>query len=285
MASNLAEAQKYNSLFGGLKEDNACMAGQIACVNDNIGQCGNSGAFSITPCIGNTKCFALPMNTTTGVQVGCYDPNVAGRILGDSKSAPSATTSQVNSPAPSATVTASQANSGQPSEVTVTVFPTEVVTSIIVVPPKETPGTTTVTEAPSTTLLTMTRSSTSPPPAVLTTIVVIPPILPPIVSSASAPSSIPPPPPPPAPVPSSTSESKPPQPSSTLASLVIIPITRSHHGHLGPIPTDIPVHSTAKVIANPAVGGPVTVTVKETETVTTTTTTTDQATVTATVSA
>ncbi|KAK8113838.1 hypothetical protein PG999_005907 [Apiospora kogelbergensis] len=282
MASNLAQAQQYNGLFGGLKEDSACMTGQVACVNGNIGQCGDSGTFSITPCIGDTHCFALPMNTTTGVQVGCYDPNVAGRILGESKAAPSASTSasapaSAPASATSTAATTSQVNSGQPSEVTVTVVPTEVVTSIIMAPPKETPGTKTVTEAPSTTLVTMTRSSTSPPPAILTTIVVVPPAV------TSAPSSSPP---PPAPVPSTTSDPTPPKPPSTLTTLEIIPITKSrHHGPEKLIPTDVPLHTTAKFIANPVVGGPVTVTVKETETVTTTTTTTDKETVTATPSA
>ncbi|RYP42612.1 hypothetical protein DL768_010309 [Monosporascus sp. mg162] len=135
--SNLAEARRYNELFSAIDEQSSCTSGQVACVQGNIGRCSAAGSWNITPCGGTLACSALPMNTTTGVQVGCFDKSAAERILGGGAG-------------------------GGGSDVTVTVRPTETITSQVTVTegqPTET-STSVATQTPTTLYVTETVSNT-----------------------------------------------------------------------------------------------------------------------------
>ncbi|KAF9873575.1 hypothetical protein CkaCkLH20_09034 [Colletotrichum karsti] len=123
-ASNLANAKTFNSIFATLTEQSACSAGQVACVKGNKAKCGSDGAFEIETCEAGTSCFALPMNTTEGVIIKCYDPALARNILGDSVTAP-APGSSTSAPAQAPPA------SGVVSEIRTTVTPTSVVVSTV----------------------------------------------------------------------------------------------------------------------------------------------------------
>ncbi|OTB13836.1 hypothetical protein K445DRAFT_28887, partial [Daldinia sp. EC12] len=76
------DAKSYNKVFTSLTEESACASGQVACVNGNIGKCSSAGAFEITPCADTLTCYALPMTTVRGVQIGCWDDATARKALG-----------------------------------------------------------------------------------------------------------------------------------------------------------------------------------------------------------
>ncbi|KZL75722.1 prefoldin subunit [Colletotrichum tofieldiae] len=139
-ANNLASAKTFNTLFASLTEQSACAAGQIACVKGNVGICGSDGAFAIQNCGTGTSCFALPMNTTEGVIVGCYDPKVASGILGTPVSAPIPGSSTSAAQAPPASEIA--------SEVTTTITPTIIATYTVSVSPPAIPQTSSAAQAP-----------------------------------------------------------------------------------------------------------------------------------------
>ncbi len=117
LASNLADARQYNELFSNMDGQSACSTGQVACINGNIGKCSNAGVFEIIPCVNGLACYALPMNTTTGVQIGCYDNTSAKNIL---------TGGSGNGAVPSPSDSAG-------SQVTVTMQPTQTVISQVTV--------------------------------------------------------------------------------------------------------------------------------------------------------
>ncbi|KAK2003024.1 hypothetical protein LX36DRAFT_666729 [Colletotrichum falcatum] len=112
--NNLASAKTFNTLFASLNEQSACTASQIACVKGNVGICGSNGAFAIQSCGSGTSCFALPMSTTEGVIVGCYDPKVASGILG----------TPVSAPVPGSSTSASEATSKTTTTITPTIIAT-----------------------------------------------------------------------------------------------------------------------------------------------------------------
>ncbi|KAK1457182.1 hypothetical protein CCUS01_01649 [Colletotrichum cuscutae] len=164
-ANNLASAKTFNTLFASLTEQSACTAGQIACVKGNVGFCGANGAFAIQSCGSGTSCFALPMTTTEGVIVGCYDPKVASQVLGTPVSAPASvpgsvatTTTAVPAPPP--------ASSDLGYESTVTITPTVIATYTISVTAPGAPGTTTsAAQAPGFTTTVFVTQTMAPAPA------------------------------------------------------------------------------------------------------------------------
>lgn len=211
LKSNLAQARQYNDLFSKMNDQSACSVGQVACISGNVGKCTNAGVFDIIPCVDGLACYALPMNTTTGVQVGCYDNASAKQILsGGSAAAPTA-------------------SSAAGSQVTVTEQPIETVTSQVTV----TPGaptetsvmapTSAVAEPPTASVVTQTVDHTigytttvsvtyTPTSSVVEVPTQDPTTL--VTVTQSAPSS------------SITEE-----PTGETPSLVVIPITRTrHHG-------------------------------------------------------
>ncbi|WQF78422.1 hypothetical protein CDEST_03436 [Colletotrichum destructivum] len=155
-ANNLASAKTFNSLFASLTENSACAAGQIACVKGNIGLCGPDGAFVIQSCGTGTSCFALPMNTTEGVIVGCYDPNVASGILG--------TPASVSVPISSTTAPEAPPASGIVSEVTTTITPTIIATYTVSVGPPAGPDTSFATKVPGFTTTVVVTKTVEPAP-------------------------------------------------------------------------------------------------------------------------
>ncbi|KXH64227.1 hypothetical protein CNYM01_12218 [Colletotrichum nymphaeae SA-01] len=164
-ANNLASAKTFNTLFASLTEQSACTAGQIACVKGNVGICGANGAFAIQSCGTGSSCFALPMTTTEGVIVGCYDPQVASQILGTPVSASASvpgsaatTTTAVPAPPP--------ASSDLGYESTVTITPTVIATYTISVTAPGAPGTTTsAAQAPGFTTTVFVTQTMAPAPA------------------------------------------------------------------------------------------------------------------------
>ncbi|KAJ0167396.1 hypothetical protein CTA2_2868 [Colletotrichum tanaceti] len=155
-ANNLASAKTFNSLFASLTENSACAAGQIACVKGNIGLCGPDGAFEIQSCATGTSCFALPMNTTEGVIVGCYDPYVASGILGTPASVPVPISSTTAPEAPTA--------SGIVSEVTTTTTPTIIATYTVSVSPPAGPDASFTTQVPGFTTTVVVTKTVEPAP-------------------------------------------------------------------------------------------------------------------------
>ncbi|GKT48465.1 uncharacterized protein ColSpa_08646 [Colletotrichum spaethianum] len=156
-ANNLASAKTFNSLFASLTEQSACTAGQIACIKGNVGICGSSGAFAVQSCGTGTSCFALPMNTTEGVIVGCYDPKVASGILGTPVSAPVPGSSTSPAQAPPASEIA--------SEVTMTITPTVIATYTVSVSPSASPETSSAAQAPGFTTTVVVTKTMEPVPA------------------------------------------------------------------------------------------------------------------------
>ncbi|OBR16017.1 Prefoldin subunit [Colletotrichum higginsianum IMI 349063] len=155
-ANNLASAKTFNSLFDSLNENSACAAGQIACVKGNIGLCGPDGAFAIQSCGAGTSCFALPMKTTEGVIVGCYDPEVASGILGTPASVSVPISSTAAPEAPSA--------SGVVSEVTTTITPTIIATYTVSVGPPAVPDASFATPVPGFTTTVVVTKTVEPAP-------------------------------------------------------------------------------------------------------------------------
>ncbi|KAK2034327.1 hypothetical protein LX32DRAFT_648550 [Colletotrichum zoysiae] len=151
-ANNLASAKAFNTLFASLTEQSACDAGQIACVKGNVGICGSNGAFAIQNCGTGTSCFALPMNTTEGVIVGCYDPKMATGILG----------TPVPAPVPGSSTSASAVASGTTTTVTPTVIATYTVS---IIPPAASPQTSSAVQAPGFTTTVVVTKTMEPVPA------------------------------------------------------------------------------------------------------------------------
>ncbi|KAK0713122.1 hypothetical protein B0T26DRAFT_716501 [Lasiosphaeria miniovina] len=81
-AKNLELARQYNNLFANLTRESACREPQAACITGDVAKCGTNGGFVMTPCPSDTSCFALPMNTTDGVELICVDKAAAAFILG-----------------------------------------------------------------------------------------------------------------------------------------------------------------------------------------------------------
>ncbi|KAK1979213.1 hypothetical protein LZ30DRAFT_690835 [Colletotrichum cereale] len=157
-ANNLASAKTFNTLFASLTEQSACAAGQIACVKGNVGICGSDGAFAIQNCGTGTSCFALPMSTTEGVIVGCYDPKVASGILG----------TPVSAPVPGSSTSAPQAPpaSGVASDITTTITPTIIATfTVSINPPAASPQTSSAAQAPGFTTTVVVTKTIEPVPA------------------------------------------------------------------------------------------------------------------------
>ncbi|KAH8593842.1 hypothetical protein B0O99DRAFT_192053 [Bisporella sp. PMI_857] len=98
-SSNLAEALGYNKLFAGISATTPCKSGEIACISGSIGNCGNTGTFALDECSTGEACFAMPMNNTRGVFVGCTNKASASQILGLGSSPTSPTPSSATSPA------------------------------------------------------------------------------------------------------------------------------------------------------------------------------------------
>jgi hypothetical protein len=71
--ANGQKAQELNAQFDGFQLDSPCTAaGQDACVQGNFGQCVVAGdKFTITPCAGGLKCFALPLVNKPGTSIAC----------------------------------------------------------------------------------------------------------------------------------------------------------------------------------------------------------------------
>ncbi|KDN71635.1 hypothetical protein CSUB01_01629 [Colletotrichum sublineola] len=147
-ANNLASAKTFNTLFASLTEQSACAAGQIACVKGNVGICSSDGAFAIQSCGTGTLCFALPMSTTEGVIVGCYDPKVASGILG--------------TPVPGSSTSASEVA----SEITTTITPTIIGTyTVSIIPPAASPQKSSAVQAPGFTTTVVVTKTIEPVPA------------------------------------------------------------------------------------------------------------------------
>ncbi|EKD14921.1 carbohydrate-binding module family 19 protein [Drepanopeziza brunnea f. sp. 'multigermtubi' MB_m1] len=97
-AANLAQAQGYNVLFSTLNFSSPCTDRQIACIGGSVGTCNNEGSFQITDvCEKGARCFALPMNSTSGVLVGCADVAAARSVLGLSLSPSSSSLGETRS--------------------------------------------------------------------------------------------------------------------------------------------------------------------------------------------
>ncbi|KAJ3939373.1 uncharacterized protein N0V96_010821 [Colletotrichum fioriniae] len=169
-ANNLASAKTFDTLFASLTEQSACTAGQIACVKGKVGICGANGAFAIQSCGAGTSCFALPMTTTEGVIVGCYDPQVASQILGTPVSASTSVPGSTAAPGSVSTTTTAvpappPASSDLGYESTVTVTPTVIATYTISVTAPGAPGTTSAAQAPGFTTTVFVTQTMAPTPA------------------------------------------------------------------------------------------------------------------------
>ncbi|KAK4447722.1 hypothetical protein QBC34DRAFT_123013 [Podospora aff. communis PSN243] len=82
LQSNLDTAKQFNADFATLTPESSCLANQAACITGKTALCGPAGAFVLTACPSGQSCFALPMDTTAGVQLKCVDKSTAERILG-----------------------------------------------------------------------------------------------------------------------------------------------------------------------------------------------------------
>ncbi|CAI4217525.1 unnamed protein product [Parascedosporium putredinis] len=80
LAENEEKAKNLNEIYAGIKPDSSCTANQIACIEGNLGICGEAGAFQISACQAGTRCLALPMTNTEGVKVGCFEDPLAGDL-------------------------------------------------------------------------------------------------------------------------------------------------------------------------------------------------------------
>ena len=92
-ASNLAHAHSLNLIYSKLTPQSACVGSQVACIDGEVATCNSGGAFDLSPClVKDESCFAMPMNTTTGAIVGCWEVDVASNILGTGVGGVTATT-------------------------------------------------------------------------------------------------------------------------------------------------------------------------------------------------
>ncbi|KAK0725429.1 hypothetical protein B0H67DRAFT_551002 [Lasiosphaeris hirsuta] len=108
--NNLKVAKKYNNVFSSLTKESACLSGQVACVEGNIASCDKDSSFGITICASGTECFALPMNTTSGVELKCVSKETAQGILGETPAGSSPSTLLSTSLGATTTESASEAS-------------------------------------------------------------------------------------------------------------------------------------------------------------------------------
>lgn len=85
-AGNVAMAQGYNSVFQGLTPESPCDPSNSqqasACVDGQPGKCELTGTYALQSCKSGFSCFAVPLpGGQSGVNIGCYDPDVAHHAL------------------------------------------------------------------------------------------------------------------------------------------------------------------------------------------------------------
>lgn len=81
-ASNLEQANDFNEVFAPLTENSPCSAGTVACINGATATCSDAtSTFTLAQCDAGSACYALPMEETEGVYVGCYPIADAKAIL------------------------------------------------------------------------------------------------------------------------------------------------------------------------------------------------------------
>ncbi|MDI1485188.1 MAG: hypothetical protein OHK93_000323 [Ramalina farinacea] len=85
-AGNVAMAQGYNSIFQGLTPESPCDPSNSqqasACVDGQPGKCELTGTYALQSCKSGFSCFAVPLpGGQSGVNIGCYDPDVAHHAL------------------------------------------------------------------------------------------------------------------------------------------------------------------------------------------------------------
>ncbi|CAN8105155.1 unnamed protein product [Discula destructiva] len=95
-AANLAQANGLNTDFADLTASSACNDGQYACIDGDYAGCTSAGTWTVTGCDSGQICAVMPLNTTSGVQIGCFAESkvvsVLGAVPGDSSSAADSTT-------------------------------------------------------------------------------------------------------------------------------------------------------------------------------------------------
>ncbi|EJT75444.1 hypothetical protein GGTG_05378 [Gaeumannomyces tritici R3-111a-1] len=85
-SANKADARVLNELYSSLNLQSACSDAQIACISGNVMTCAGGGFDVITDCVAEAtaglqrSCFAMPMNSTRGVQVGCFNVDFARSV-------------------------------------------------------------------------------------------------------------------------------------------------------------------------------------------------------------
>ncbi|KAI6487507.1 hypothetical protein MCOR13_009214 [Pyricularia oryzae] len=161
--TNMRYARNYNQLSSTLDEKSACTSGQTACIAGDLHVCEDNRYQMWQDCTSKQlSCFGLPMNTTLGIFVDCYEPSFASSVLGGAAgrppSLPSSSTSLSSTAAANTTATAAIPAT------------TPTTTTTTVPPPPPTPSSSTKTPTPTTTTVTTpqtpttTPSSSSPPP-------------------------------------------------------------------------------------------------------------------------
>lgn len=89
-ASNLAQANALNDEFTNLTSSSSCSVGQYSCIDAEYAACTDEGKWDVTGCENGEVCAAMPLNTTSGVQIGCFAKskvvNVLGSVPGQSSS-------------------------------------------------------------------------------------------------------------------------------------------------------------------------------------------------------
>ncbi|OCH93946.1 hypothetical protein OBBRIDRAFT_712920, partial [Obba rivulosa] len=95
---NALDAQQLNAQFATLKATDACTEGQQACVESAFAQCVN-GTWTLTQCVKDTSCVALPLVNKPGTTISCdtqsdalqrfQDAGVQGGLTGNDASAAS----------------------------------------------------------------------------------------------------------------------------------------------------------------------------------------------------
>ncbi|KAL1893637.1 hypothetical protein Cpir12675_004069 [Ceratocystis pirilliformis] len=124
-SANLDLARGFNMMFSALTVSSRCTTESVACIDGDMATCDlYSRRYALAQCGAGTKCYAIPLNTTDGVQMDCYKQDYAEYILGTSSGSPSSTPS-IPRPTTESVVEATE-------YVTVTVTPT--LTSFITVP-------------------------------------------------------------------------------------------------------------------------------------------------------
>ncbi|GAB0134640.1 hypothetical protein EsDP_00003002 [Epichloe bromicola] len=163
-AGNVAQAKDLNKLYSSLTPQSACSGTQMACIQGKRAQC-TDGAFVLTACAANEKCYALPMTNTQGAKIACRDPEEAIKILGPASEGGTSTTSVPSDEVPTTFrtkakkpvlthtqfVTFTDVSSTAPGQSTVESDPATLIPTTTELPP----GTTTITSS---------SSSSSPPP-------------------------------------------------------------------------------------------------------------------------